>query len=158
MFFGHNWSINEKLDFDWGIRYETVGVKGTNQIADPGPASKAGGANGNSLTLYDNSEGFVGATYKYDKTIPTFSFSGGLNYMFTDNMAVYGRYSEGRKAPDMDVCNNINSDAGVKFLNPIAQNTQQMEIGFKAKSGKLNLFVTPFYSLLSNVATQALGQ
>ena len=78
--------------------------------------------------------------------------------MFTDKVAVYGRYSQGRKAPDMDVYNNINSDIGVKFLNPIAQNIQQLEIGFKAKTGKLNLFVTPFYSLLSNVATQSIGQ
>ena len=158
LFFGHNWAINNKLNFDWGARYERVGITGANQIANPGPASKVGGADGNPLTLYDNTEGFMGASYKYNKTVTTFSYSGGLNYMFTDKVAVYGRYSQGRKAPDMDVYNNINSDIGVKFLNPIAQNIQQLEIGFKAKTGKLNLFVTPFYSLLSNVATQSIGQ
>ena len=158
LFFGHNWAINEKLNFDWGIRYENVGVKGTNQIASAGPSSKVGGTDGNELTLYDNTEAKITATYDYKKTVPTFSFSGGLNYKFTDNTAVYGRFSQGRKAPDMDVYVGINTAAGLKFLNPIAQNTQQVEVGFKAKTGNLNLFVTPFYSILSNVATSALGQ
>jgi iron complex outermembrane receptor protein len=158
LFFGHNWTINEKLNFDWGIRYETVSVKGTNQIASVGPSSKPGGTDGNELTLYDNSEAKITGTYNYEKSLPTFSFSGGLNYKFNDNMAIYGRYSEGRKAPDMDMYVNINTPATLKFLNPIAQNTQQAEIGFKVKKDKLNLFVTPFFSILSNVATSALGQ
>lgn len=158
LFFGHNWTITDKLNFDWGIRYEKVSIKGTNQIASSSPSSKVGGTDGNELTLYDNSEAKISGTYDYNKSLPTFSFSGGLNYKFTENMAIYGRYSQGRKAPDLDIYVGINTVAGLKFLNPIAQNTQQVEVGFKAKTGNLNLFVTPFYSILSNVATSALGQ
>lgn len=158
LFFGHNWTVNEKLNVDWGIRYETIRVNGTNQIASSAPSAKTGGMDGNPLTLYDNTEAKITATYQYNRTVPTFSFSGGLNYKFSDNMAVYGRYSQGRKAPDMDVFVGINTEAGLRFLDPIAQNTQQVEVGFKAKTGKLNLFVTPFYSILSNVATAQIGQ
>lgn len=158
LFFGHNWAINNKLNFDWGLRYETITIKGDNQIASVVPSSKPGGTDGNELTLYDNTEGKITSTYSYNKTVPTFSFSGGLNYMLNDDMAVYSRYSQGRKAPDMDMYVGINTDAGRDFLNPVAQNTQQLEIGFKAKTGNLNLFVTPFYSILGNVATASLGQ
>lgn len=157
LFFGHNWAITEKLNLDWGIRYETVRIKGDNQIAT-NVGSTTGGTDGNPLTLYDNTDSKITAKYAYDKSVPTFSFSGGLNYIISDNTAVYGRYSQGSKAPDMDMYVGIATDASLKFLNPIAQKTQQVEVGFKAKTGKLNLFVTPFYSILSNVATTAIGQ
>ncbi|HMQ47875.1 MAG TPA: TonB-dependent receptor [Saprospiraceae bacterium] len=157
-FFGHNWEITSKLNFDWGIRYESITIDGNNQIASTMPAAKPGGTDGNEATLYDNSEGAITATYNYDETVTTFSFSGGLNYKFSDNLAIYGRYSEGRKAPDMSDYININTEATERFLNPIPQNTQQMEVGLKAKSGNLNLFVTPFYSILSNVAISQIGQ
>lgn len=158
LFFGHNWEITPQLNFDWGIRYETIGINGENQIASSMPSSKPGGTDGNESTLYDNSEGMITATYNYDETVNTFSFSGGLNYKFSDNFAIYGRYSQGRKAPDMDLYVTIDSDAALRFLDPIPQNTQQVEVGLKARSGNLNLFVTPFYSLLSNVASRQLGQ
>ena len=157
LFFGHNWSINEKLNLDWGIRYENIGISGTNQIATTSPLTD-GGTDKNPLTLYDNSVSKITNTYKFDKTVPTFSYSAGLNYKFTDKLAVYGRYSQGSKAPDMDIYVNVNTEATEKFLDPIAQKTQQIEVGFKAKAEKLDLFITPFYSLLSNVATSALGQ
>ncbi|MBL7816476.1 MAG: TonB-dependent receptor [Saprospiraceae bacterium] len=158
LFFGHNWAITPALNFDWGIRYESFSVSGTNQVASSSPTAKKGGIDGDTTTLYDQTEGKITSKYTYNKPLSTFSFSGGLNYKFSDNMAVYGRYSQGSKAPDMDMYINVNSDATLKFLNPLAQKTQQIEVGFKAKTGDLNLFVTPFYSILSNVPTSALGQ
>ncbi|MEA5460823.1 TonB-dependent receptor [Arcicella sp. LKC2W] len=157
LFFGHNWQMNEKLNFDWGLRYENVGVAGTNQIAST-VALTNGGTDGNPLTLYDNSEGKITNTYTYDKTVSTFSYSAGLNYKITDSYAIYGRYSNGSKAPDMDVYVNVNSDATQKFLDPIAQKIQQVELGFKTKTSNATLFITPFYSLLNNVANQQSGQ
>ncbi|PWK23832.1 TonB-dependent receptor-like protein [Arcicella aurantiaca] len=156
-FMGHNWQINEKLNLDWGLRYETVNVAGTNQIATTS-ATTNGGTDGNPLTLYDNSEGKITSKYSYDKTVSTLSFSGGLNYKINDNYAVYGRYSKGSKAPDMDMYLSVNTDAGLKFLDPIAQKIQQVELGFKTKTDRLTFFVTPFYSLLNNVVNQQTGQ
>lgn len=157
LFFGHNWVITPALNFDWGIRYENIGIKGTNQIASAVPSSKKGGVDGDTTTIYDNTMGQITGTYNYDKKVSTFSFSGGLNYKFSDNLALYSRYSQGSKAPDMDMYIAINTAALEKTLNPLAQKVQQMEVGLKAKTSNLNLFVTPFYSILSNVAAQQTG-
>lgn len=156
-FLGHNWEITPKLNFDWGIRFESIRVKGTNQVGTTVNLTD-GGTDKNPLTLYDNTAGEITSTYNYDKTVKTTSFSGGINYRINDNMAVYGRYSLGNKAPDLTVYLNVSTAGNAKFLNPIAQSTQQFEAGFKWKSRNLSLYVTPFYSILGNVPVQSLGQ
>jgi iron complex outermembrane recepter protein len=157
-FFGHNWAITPALNFDWGVRAENVLINGTNQIAAAAP-SATGGADGNPLTFFDNSTGKIAATYKYDnQKVKTFSYSGGLNYKFADNQAIYTRFSEGNKAPDMDMFLNVNTAFGAANLKPIAQKVRQIELGYKMKSGNTNLFITPFYSILSNVPQQSIGQ
>ena len=158
LFFGHNWAINSNLNFDWGVRYETVNINGTNQIAET-VNSTTGGFDGNPLTLYDNTSGRIKATYTYsDQKVSTFSFSGGLNYKIDEKQAVYTRFSQGSKAPDMAMFVNVNTQYGADNLDPIAQKVQQVEVGYKLKAGKGNLFVTPFLSLLSNVPQQVNGQ
>jgi iron complex outermembrane recepter protein len=150
LFFGHNWQINPTLNLDWGMRYENMRFKGDNQ---PGVTTQSqnGGLDGNPLTLYDNAVGTTPASFSYDKSLSTFSFSAGLNYKVNSNVSLYGRYSNGKKAPDLDLFLNATTDFLVKTLNPQAQQVRQVEIGIKAKTNNLNLFVTPFYSVLSNV-------
>ncbi|MHA4738940.1 TonB-dependent receptor [Dyadobacter sp. MSC1_007] len=156
-FFGHNWEITSQLNLDWGIRFERINVSGSNQIATA-TTSTDGGTDKNPLTLYDNMGGAVNATLPYDKTVKTISYSAGLNYKLSDHLAVYARYSRGRKAPDLGIYLNVNASNNADYLNPIAQGTQQYEAGFKAKKDRFSLFVTPFYSVLGNVPQQALGQ
>ncbi|MFG4003348.1 TonB-dependent receptor [Flavobacterium aquidurense] len=158
LFFGHNWEISSKLNFDWGVRYEDLSYNGSNQIGVT-VASTTGGFDGNPLTVYDNNGGAIDAVYNYkDQKINTFSFSGGLNYKYTDNQAVYARYSQGAKAPDLTMFVGINTQLAADNLDPRAQKIQQFELGYKLKTGKTNIFVTPFYSLLSNVGLQVQGQ
>lgn len=159
LFFGHNWELSSKLNFDWGIRYENLSYDGTNQIAVADNSNTTGGTDGNVLTLYDNGAGKIGAVYNYsNQKISTFSFSGGLNYKYADNQAVYARYSQGSKAPDLGMFVSLNTQFAADNLNPLAQKVQQFEMGYKVKTGRTNLFVTPFYSVLSNVAQQSQGQ
>ncbi len=154
-FFGHTWEISSKLNFDWGIRSERVLFKGTNQIAAQTDLTSTGGTDGNPLTIYDNYGGKIDATYSYsDQKVTTFSLSSGLNYKFADNQAIYGRYSLGNKAPDMNMFVNVNTAFASENLKPIAQKVQQFEAGYKLKTGGTNLFVTPFYSIVSNVPQQ----
>ncbi|MNS78315.1 Vitamin B12 transporter BtuB [compost metagenome] len=151
--------MNSKLNFDWGVRYENVNYSGTNQISETVDNTATGGLDGNPLTLYDNGGGKIGATYSYsNQEIPTFSFSGGLNYKYADNQAVYARYSQSSKAPDMSMFINVDTRFAADNLNPIAQDIQQFEMGYKLKAGKTNLFLTPFYSIMSNVPQQSTGQ
>ncbi len=149
-FFGHNWQITDALNLDWGVRSETMHVKGSNT---PGvtTSSSTGGLDGDPLTLYDDAIGGDTGTYTFDKKVSTFSYSAGLNYKISNSFALYGRYSEGNKAPDLDIYFNANTAFTRKTLNPLAQNVRQIEAGVKLKRNALNLFVTPFYSILSNV-------
>ena len=149
-FFGYNWQISPALNLDWGIRYEDIRVKGYNS---PGVTTQSttGGLDGDPLTLYDNSIGSTPDTYHFDKDVSTFSYSAGLNYKINNHFALYGRYSEGNKAPDLDVYFGVTTDFISKTLHPEAQKVRQAEMGVKVKTGNLDLFVTPFYSLLSNV-------
>lgn len=150
-FLGHNWQITKALNFDWGIRWETMHPTGNN-IPAITANSTDGGLDKDPLTIYDNVYATTPKTYHFDKTISTFSFSAGANYTLNEKFAVYGRVSEGNKAPDLDMYFNATNDWLLQTLNPIAQKVDQVEFGFKAKTNNLNLFVTPFYSVLSNVA------
>jgi iron complex outermembrane recepter protein len=149
-FFGHNWQISSALNLDWGVRYEAIRVKGYNSLGVT-TQSTTGGLDGDALTLYDNSIGSTPNTYSFNKDVATFSYSAGLNYKINNHFALYGRYSEGNKAPDLDVYFSATTDFISKTLNPEAQKVRQAEMGVKVKTGNLDLFVTPFYSILSNV-------
>jgi len=150
LFFGHTWNINEKLTFDWGLRYENVNVNGYNERVYM-KTGVQGGVDGDPKTFYDNNSVSKITSVSFDKTLHTFSFSGALNYKFNDNMAIYGRYSQGKKAPDMDVYFAANRLETIGLLNPMERTTRQVEVGLKARAKGLNLFVTPFYSILSGV-------
>lgn len=152
LFFGHNWQIAPALNLDWGVRYESMQVKGYNSPSVSNQ-DENGGLDGNPLTLYDNAYGTTPNTFNFDKTVNTFSYSAGLNYKISNQFSLYGRYSEGNKAPDLDMYFNATSDFLAKSLNPLAQKVSQLEFGVKARTGDLNLFVTPFYSVLSNVSS-----
>jgi iron complex outermembrane receptor protein len=159
LFFGHNLELSSKLNFDWGIRYENLNYDGTNQIAVDDSSDTTGGTDGNVLTLYDNGGGKIGAVYNYaNQKVNTFSFSGGLNYKYADNQAVYARYSHGAKAPDLGMFVGLNTQFAADNLDPRAQKIQQFEMGYKIKTGHTNLFATPFYSVVSNVIQQSQGQ
>ncbi|RKD90625.1 TonB-dependent receptor domain-containing protein [Mangrovibacterium diazotrophicum] len=156
-FFGHNWEITEGLNLDWGIRYERIAIKGENQWAAE-TAVDDGGNDGNIYTLYDNYESDIAEVYSYDnQVVNTFSFSAGVNYKFTDVSAVYGRYSQGEKAPDLSIFVAIDNQFALDNLDPQSQKIQQLEVGYKMNGRKHNLFVTPFLSFLSNVPQQTVA-
>jgi iron complex outermembrane recepter protein len=154
LFFGHDWQISDKLNFDWGLRYENSSSSGYNTIATPNPKRNDptwGGIDGNPLTLYDNGGGTEGTHLNYDFSLNTLSFSGGLNYKLNKNQAIYVRYSNGNKAPDIGFYTALNTAYLIANSKPYAQNVTQLEGGYKVSTSNLKLFLTPFFSILSNV-------
>jgi len=149
-FFGHTWDITENLTLDWGIRYEKVWINGDNTrtylVSD-----KKGGADSNIFTMYNNNSLSKLTNVLYSRQFENFSYSAAVNYKFSNNVAVYARYSKGSKAPDLDVFFAANRLETIGLLNPQSRKTQQIEMGFKTKTSYIDAFVTPFYSLLSNV-------
>jgi iron complex outermembrane recepter protein len=149
-FFGHTLEITKQLTFDWGVRYESLHINGANDISANIPSS-TGGTDGNPLTLFDNNSNGPGATYKYNKTKSYLSYSAALNYKVNDNVALYGRYSNGKKAPGLNIYTDVTTALAESSLDPQVQKIQQFELGFKAKTGNLTTTITPFYSSLSHI-------
>ncbi|GGD82698.1 hypothetical protein GCM10011514_53480 [Emticicia aquatilis] len=160
LFFGHNWSITPALNLDWGLRYEHTNFAGSNVPVTRNANENSptwGGLDGNPLTVYDNGGGSVGTQLVFDKTIKTVSFSAGLNYKINDGAAVYIRYANGNKAPEIGQFFSATSQFLINSLNTEAQNIQQIEAALKVKKSKYSLNITPFYSLLSNVPNLQFG-
>ncbi len=154
LFLGHNWDLTSKLNLDWGLRYESTRISGfnipvTRDAKENDPAW--GGRDGNPLTVYDNGGGIAGTPLNFDKTVHTFSFSAGLNYRINNETAVYARYSDGNKAPEIGNYFAATAPNLISSLNTEAQRIQQFEVALKVKKSNLSLNITPFYSLLSNV-------
>ncbi len=155
LFFGHDWKVTPQLNLDYGLRYEHTRHTGYNQqpVTDPRKGDPTyGGRDGNPLTLYDNGGGTFGDPLRFDQTFNTLSFTGALNYLFSDKFALYGRYSDGKKSPDLTYFFALNTPFLIDNPNAYSQRTQQVELGLKVKAAKLNGAVTPFFSQLSNVA------
>ncbi len=150
-FLGHNWEISNKLNLDWGLRYENFAINSTfttpRRILPDSPT----GADGNAATLYDNRQWTINPEQSFEKDLPSVSYSVGMNYLANENFAVYGRYSQGRKSPDLSYFMDIANQQLTSSISVEAQSVQMAELGFKFKQERFNLFVTPFYTLLSNV-------
>ena len=160
LFLGHNWDLTSQLNLDWGLRYETTRIFGSNvPVARDGRENDHawGGRDGNPLTVYDNGGGIAGAPLPFDETVHTVSFSAGLNYKINNEMAVYARYSNGNKAPEIGNYFAATNSFLIKSINTEAQHIQQFEAALKLKKAKTTLNVTPFYSVLSNVPNLQFG-
>ncbi|GAB2554958.1 TonB-dependent receptor [Spirosoma aerophilum] len=155
LFFGHSWQITDKLNLDYGFRYDHTRVKGSSLGSITDSSASAGGYDKNPLTLWDNAVNKASAPWFTDNTINTFSFSGALNYQFSSNLALYGRFSQGNKTPDLTLYTSSFSQDQVdkQMLDP--QHISQIEVGLKVKQDKFTGFITPFYSRLSNLASNA---
>lgn len=156
------WVVAPKLTFDGGLRYDNVHIKGTNLIAIPNPEAAVagyGGLDGDPLTRYDNTFGVAGETpLQLDRTVETFSYSGAFNYRWKPELALYVRYSDGRKAPDLGIFIGATTPFNAANLVVKAQRVQQLEAGVKVQREKYNVFATPFYSLLSGVPIYTVTQ
>jgi iron complex outermembrane recepter protein len=79
------------------------------------------------------------------------SYSAALNYKISNNSAIYGRYSNGKKAPGFQIYTDVSTKFGEQNLDPKIQTIEQFEVGFKTRKDNLSLTITPFYSQLLNI-------
>jgi iron complex outermembrane recepter protein len=152
-FLGHNWDVNEKLNIDWGIRAENFRIQSDFTTPKRGTDSKLG-LDGDSLTLYDSRVFTRNPEQKFDKKLPmdsVFSYSLGVNYKISNEFAIYGRFSQGRKTPDLSYFMDIANQQLTSGISVEAQNVKMAELGLKFKNDKFSLFATPFYTLASKI-------
>jgi len=149
--------LSPKLNLDLGIRYDMFKVNGSNNIGVENPNADAGGVDGNASTLYDNYYFVKGADIPYNTTLNTISYSAGINYELNQSNAIYARFSNGQKAPDMQFYfDNYNTPDVAPETK--AQKVLQIEAGYKFKTAKITGSIIPFYSKLSNIPVSSIGQ
>jgi len=152
VFFGQSSPLTNKLRLDYGFRYNYSQFKGKGYgpVADAA-ANAAGGYDNNLATVYDNYVSVTSAPWTYNKKFSSLAFSGALNYKFSDKQAIYGRYSVGKKAPDLQSITAPVSQAQADLLQLHPITVKQAEIGYKFQTQHVTGFVTPFYSRISNL-------
>ncbi len=154
IFLGHNWDVNEKLNIDWGIRAEHFNIKSSFTTPQRVSPDSQTGADGNATTLYDNRLFTKNPEQSFDKTLSfsdVLSYSFGANYTFNEGLAVYGRFSQGRKTPDLSYFMDIANQQLTSNISVEAQSIKMAEVGLKYRKKNFNMFVTPFYTLASNI-------
>ncbi len=153
IFAGDTWQITDALSLEAGGRYEWVSYDVTNlTLAGGVPVNGGGGTDGNPLTLWDNNVSTYGAATNTERSFDYFNYSLALNYRVSEDFQVYGRYTQGRKAPDYGAIQGIDEPQEIANLFPEPQNILQVEVGLKYQTPDIQISVYPFYSRLSNVA------
>jgi iron complex outermembrane receptor protein len=159
IFFGQTTPITSKLTLDYGFRSNNSQFKGNGVGAQPdAAAAAAGGYDKNPATVYDNTVNVKSAPWYFNYKFHDYSFSGALNYKFSERQAIYGRFSRGQKSLDLgDVMIPTSpSDAINQDLEPIQ--VMQMEVGLKFQTNHLTGFITPFYTEVNHIQSYALAQ
>jgi len=128
----------DAFTFDIGFRYEVGDINGMTENTssyDMGDATTMADDN----VLYGN-----GSYQTWDFEYDEFAYSAGLNYKLNDNLAAFGRISNGFRAPDD---NNLVFDAAASAR---VEDISQYEVGGKYNSPNLAAFGTFFYSTLND--------
>ncbi|MEM7106016.1 MAG: TonB-dependent receptor [Bacteroidota bacterium] len=160
------WQVNERLNVDVGVRFETVFHKGkleesefANQIFGDTIVSAffteglPFGLDGDYTTFYDSGTRIgLGTFREFDFSYSYVSGSLGLNYKINDDLAIYTRFTRGNKSPELSfyIANFVGQD-----INPgEVEKIYMAETGVKVKTGIGAIFLTGFYSRMNDVGFQ----
>jgi outer membrane receptor protein involved in Fe transport len=143
-YFSINLKPIDKLNIDGSIRYDRGNVNGTyatsnNTAYDVNNDGSISAVERNVSAINLSGSRIVNYTYDY------FSYSLGLNYMLTQNQAVFARYSKGASAKAdrlMGTSNLLSNGSATGTFDEI----KQAEVGYKYNYKKGGLFVTGFYA------------
>ncbi|GAA4297569.1 TonB-dependent receptor [Aestuariibaculum suncheonense] len=150
-FANDSWDLTNKLNLDFGLRFESITHKGSNDRYEP--FSQEGGLDENPLTDYDN--GILtpsGEIDEFNSTYNYISYSAGINYKSSNHTALFGRYSKGNKAPELNYYFNNFSNVPINEKGEI-QKIHQIEIGLKSSLKHISVAGTLFYSQLENIGS-----
>ncbi len=148
-FINDRWKVSDDIHLDLGLRYETIKHKGSKDRF--APFTQDGGLDGNDNTAYDN--GILAPTGEKDNfnyNYSYLSFSGGINYKIDNNGALFARFSQGNKAPELNYYFNNFSNVPINKKGEI-QKINQAEIGIKYNLKNFSFTSTLFWSQLKDI-------
>lgn len=84
---------------------------------------------------------------KYDKITPNVGFT----YDVTDDLSVFGNYSKGVQVPGTDnLYNAFFFPADTESANPTPETTDNFDLGYRARSGKMQAQVSLWYTIFKD--------
>jgi len=130
-FIADEWTLNERIRVDAGVRYERQDIKGT--VWDAISVDLDNDPN----TLYDNTTSVATTPRRIDQNDHDLSWTAGLNYTLNDAASVFARINSGFSFPQFDALRD-----GVTHTSDI----DQYELGLKAGGQSYELYLTAFYN------------
>lgn len=148
-FINDRWKLAENIHLDLGLRYETISHEGSNDRFER--IQQDGGFDSNPLTTFDNNLYVpTGEEDEFDFNYGYLSHSFGLNYKIQENVALYGRFSGGNKAPELNYYFNNFSNVPINQAGEV-QKINQAELGLKYNRTHFSFTATAFWSQLKNI-------
>ena len=134
------WSIGDKLRIDLGARYEMLDFKGFVE-------RKRTVNLGKSASLADDQViGGQGVIDTFKRGFSDFGFTAGINYQFTPDFGLFGRYTQTFRLP-----NATDFLGSATRTDLVKEDVDLAEVGLKFSSRFADLFVTGFYTKFSGV-------
>jgi len=148
-FANDRWDISDNIQLDLGLRFESINHKGSNDIYEP--FTQTGGLDSNENTAYDNNLLTpTGQRNAFNYTYNYLSYSAGLNYKLTDDTSLFGRFSKGHKAPELNYYFNNFDNVPINKSGEV-QKIKQAELGLKSVFKDFSFTTTLFWSELKNI-------
>lgn len=132
--------VSDALRIDGGVRYERARFTGS--VEELGEYDL-----GDPTTMADDAMTWGTGNFRpYSFDFDDVALSIGANYALNQNLAVYGRVSDGFRMPDFEQWTDGSVDQKGEIENVI-----QYEGGVKASTASLGVFAAAFYSQLTDV-------
>jgi outer membrane receptor protein involved in Fe transport len=148
-FINDNWKISDKLQLDLGLRFESINHKGSNDRFSP--FTQDGGLDEDTTTAYDNNIlAPTGERDSFNFNYEYLSYSAGLNYKLNNNASLFGRFSKGNKAPELNYYFNNFANVPINQAGEV-QKINQAELGLKSIIKDFSFTSTIFWSELKNI-------
>ncbi|KRG71654.1 TonB-dependent receptor [Pseudoxanthomonas dokdonensis] len=140
LFASDEWTVNDRLRLDAGVRYETQQVDGL--VLDPVTVD----LDGNPDTLYDNNTSVATTPRGIDQTDNDVSWTVGANFTLNEDYSLFARANSGFKMPSFDnLRDNVTG----------TQEVDQYELGLKGGGDSYDMYLTAFYNEFSGLPFQA---
>jgi len=160
LYFNADFQVNDKLNLNGGIRYESNTYRGYVDKASWGNQSNLdnsgmtvdgnayNGNNGFNTTTADNSMLISSGPYQYWRyDLDKMSATVAANYKLNEKNAVFGRYSHGFRSPIEEAYYDNSTD--IESLKPTV--TNQFELGYKHYNRDFDITAIAFSSGLDDI-------
>ncbi len=145
--------LTNQLSGNVGLRFEQIEHSGIKDISGPvEDGIPSGGWDGNPLTSYDASTLVGIGQNSIDASYSHLSYSYALDYQLNAVTSLFGRYSLGNKAPELNYYLDNFSNQEVPEEEPPSQTIRQLEFGIKKSDNTSSVTLTAYVSKLGNVA------